>query len=1038
MDAIRAEEFLATVIRPHAFPLRQLLRVEVAHFGQRIALERALASRMREVEVGYRWGPVWSTAWFRVRGTLSRAFRGHRTLLRFSSGTEACVWVDGAPFAGLDPYHDTAPLVPTDWQSRTRARGGERVDVWIEAACNLPLGATTFWWDQPEQRARWSEAKPGRVEAAEAVAIDEEVWQFCERFDWLRRQLFSGAESSPRTHDLARGLAAVIRAIPAGKASRASILSQRSALDRLLRGAGEAANETTCVAIGHAHIDTAWLWRIDETKRKCLRTFATALRNIERFDHFNFLCSQAQQYQFVKEESPALFAGIRKAVAEGRWEPSGAMWIEPDATAPSGESFIRQIVHGTRWWGREFPSAPRQRILYLPDTFGFPACLPQIMAKAGLDTFITNKIIWSDTNRFPHVSFRWRGLDGTKVLAHFTPGHNYNSDFLPADLTAARDNIERLDHGRTRTYLQPYGWGDGGGGPDPAQIERTRNAARCEGLPKTRHTSASAFCDTLHREAALADLAGDPMPVWDGELYLEAHRGTYTSQRWIKQANRRCERLLREVELLAVIAPLPRRELKVLIAELDRLWKVVLLHQFHDILPGSSIGPVYDDARAAMGDAETKLRDLRARGLARAQSRAGGAHGAMGARLVFNPASVASGGVPACAVGAPAAESRDESLAASAGTRTRVLGNAFMRVALDRHGRISAITSAHGTTLPARGRALNELVLYEDRPRRWEAWDTDKEYAQKPSPVTTPCTMRASLRGGVARIEVRRTLGERSKITQTYELGAWCDTLVIRTRLEWREERTLLRALFPTRIRTRSALFGTQLGHLTRDAHRNTSWQQAQFEVPGHDWMSLSDGATSIAIVDDGIFGRSAVDGELGLSLVKSPNFPDPKADRGVHEFTYGVRIGDATEANAWAAAERINRAVEVLASSRTTSATRAASATSAVRAVSASNARTLQLVSIASSLDRDSVEVLAIKPADDASGDAILRVVDRSGAPQQLLMHWREDVRDVVECDFFERPLGRARSAVKGGTSVASLGAFEVASWRVGIGGPR
>ena len=291
--------------------------------------------------------------------------------------------------------------------------------------------------------------------------------------------------------------------------------------------------------------------------------------------------------------------------------------------------------------------------------------------------------------------------------------------------------------------------------------------------------------------------------------------------------------------------------------------------------------------------------------------------------------------------------------------------------------------------------------------------------------------MRASLRGGVARIEVRRTLGERSTITQTYELGAWCDTLFIRTRLEWREERTLLRALFPTRIRTRSALFGTQLGHLARDAHRNTSWQQAQFEVPGHDWMSLSDGATSIAIIDDGIFGRSAVDGELGLSLVKSPNFPDPKADRGVHEFTYGVRIGDATEANAWAAAERLNRAVEVVASSRTTRATRAASATSAV---SASNARTLQLVSIASSLDRDSVEVLAIKPADDASGDAILRVVDRSGAPQQLLMHWREDVRDAVACDLFERPLRKARSAVKGGTSVASLGAFEVASWRVRI----
>ncbi len=1013
MDAIRAEEFLTTVIRPLATPVRQLLGVEVAHFAARLPFEEVRKARRRPVELGYRWGPVWSTAWFRLHGSLPRAFRGYRTMLHFSSGTEACVHCDGTPFSGFDPYHDTAPLIPSQWKSRARAKGGERIDVWVEAACNLPLGATTFWWDQPEQRARWNEAKPGRLESAEVVAIDEEVWQFCERFDWLRRQLWSGAAQASRTNDLARGLAAIIRAIPAASATREVVLRQRSALDRLLRGRRDHESATTCVAIGHAHIDTAWLWRIDETRRKCLRTFATALRNIERFDHFRFVASQAQQYQFVKEESPGLMAAIKRAVAAGRWEPMGAMWVEPDATAPCGESFIRQIVHGTRWWNREFPGAPRQRILYLPDTFGFPACLPQIMAKAGLDTFITNKIAWSDTNSFPHVSFNWRGLDSTSVLAHCTPGHNYNSDFLPADLSLAEGNIERLDRGRTRIYLQPYGWGDGGGGPDPSQIERTKNAARCEGMPRTRHTSATAFCDALHEEASRSEAAGSPLPVWDGELYLEAHRGTYTSQRWIKQANRQCERLLREVEMLAVLAPPPRAALKRLVGELDGLWKTVLLHQFHDILPGSSIGPVYDDARRALGDAVTRLQALRSAGHSRAAARVG-VRG--GERLAFNPASVACGGLPACAVGVPEKGGKDDAIAASAHLLT--LSNSFMRVKLDPLGRVREIVTAHGATRPAPSRAFNELVLYEDRPRRWEAWDTDKEYLEKPTPVVTRCTTRASVRGGIARIECTRRLGRASALTQVYELASWSDTLVIRTRLDWREERTLLRALFPTRLRSRTALFGTQLGHISRDAHRNTSWQEAQFEVPGHDWMSLADGATSFAVVDDGIFGKSAVDGELGLSLAKSPNFPDPTADRGVHEFAYGIRVGDASDANAWVSAERLNHPPQ--------------SIKARAGKVGHSQPQSLQFVAINSSLGAESVEVLALKPADDGSGDVILRVVDRSGGAQRLHLTWRDGARTVMACDFFERPLRGTRLAMTAGASVASLGAFEIASWRI------
>ena len=1011
MDAIRYEEFNKDIIEPLAWPIRQSVRLDVAHFSKRVHRASAVRQRTKPVEVGYRWGPIWSTAWFRIRATLSKDFRGHRVLLRFSSGTEACLWVDGVAHAGLDPYHDTAPLLPLDWRSSQRARGGERVDEWVEAACNLPLGATTFWWDQPEQRARWREAKPGRVEFAELVAIDEPVWQFCQRFDWLRRMLSGGAAECSRTNDINEGLRAIVRAIPARSASRDHVLAQRSALDRLLKGRAGAAQRTHCVAIGHAHIDTAWLWRIDETRRKCVRSFATALRNIERFPHFRFLCSQAQQYQFVKEESPELFEEIRGAVKRGRWEPNGAMWIEPDCTAPSGESFIRQIAHGSRWWTEHFGAAAPQRFLYLPDTFGFPACLPQIIAKAGLDTFITNKIIWSDTNRFPHVTFNWRGLDGTEVLTHLTPGHNYNSDFLPADLKLADANIERQDRGRTRSYLQPFGWGDGGGGPDPMQIERTRSANICEGLPSVSYSKAGDFCGLLHAEAREAAKRGAEIPVWDGELYLEAHRGTYTTQRWIKQANRSAEKLLREVEMLAVLAPMGRKDERALLAELDTLWKVVLLHQFHDILPGSSIGAVYDDARKAMGDAIARLTKLRAAGLARA----GVALGGPAKRLAFNAASVASGGLSACSVGVPPRAARDPALAA---TKSRLI-NGLLDVRFDSLGRVTEIHSLDGNFRPAKGRVFNELVLYEDRPRRWEAWDTDKEYLEKPTRVRTPCKLTASVRAGVARLTVERSLGACSSIRQTYELQPYSDVLIVRARLDWREERTLLRALFPTQIQSNSARFGTQFGHIDRATHRNTSWQEAQFEVPSHDWMSIGDGARSIAVLDDGIFGKSAHGGTLGLTLAKSPNFPDPSADRGIHEFTYAIKVGDGSAQTAWPDAERLNRGLGSSSVDREQSAT-----------------PSLRFVTVHTMDGGDGVEVSALKPADDGSGDVIIRLVDRSGGPMAVLLEWHRPIARAVCCDSFERALKRNAPAlrVSDGRTTLALKPFEITTIRLSV----
>jgi alpha-mannosidase len=1035
MDAIRAEEFFGTVLMPLATPQSHPLQVSVTQMRDRVGQEegwRTVQRRGIPVGVGFRWGPVWSTAWFRVRGRVPASFKGERVLLRFSSGTEACLWRDGQPVAGFDPYHDTATLWPARWSGRERARGGERVDLAIEAACNMPLGATTFWWDQPEVRARWAESKPGRLERAELVTFDEAVWTFAQRFDWLRRMLWSGRADDPRTNDIRAGLAAIIRAIPANGCTREHVLAQSRLLDSLLHGRAGAEHPAECAAIGHAHIDTAWLWRIDETRRKCVRSFATALATIDRFAHFRFLCSQAQQYEFVRQESPALFARILDAVHAGRWEAAGAMWIEPDGTCPSGESFIRQIMHGTRWW-REHVGGPasRQRLLYLPDTFGFPACLPQIMARAGIDTFITNKMIWGDTNRFPHVTFRWKGLGDTEVLTHFTPGHNYNSEFLPSDLTSAAANIESQDQGRVRTYLQPYGWGDGGGGPDPAQVERTRSAMRCEGMPTVRHVTAHDFCGTLHAEAAEASAAGRPLPVWDGELYLEAHRGTYTSQRWIKRANRHAEELLRAVEMLAVLAPMPRVAERALLAELDALWKVALLHQFHDILPGSSIGPVYDDARRELGRAVARLEALRDEGLARVAAGSGGGHA-----LLLDPVRAAimvDAGRRATA-GAGSAASRDVSAS------DRGLRSGAMLAEFDRQGRLTRLSDGSREFAARDGQAVHELALYEDRPRRWEAWDTDREYAEKPIAITSPSTVTSGVRGGTPWLRVERALGAASRIVQMHELRPGERMLRISSRLEWREERTLLRALVRTGIACRSARFGTQFGWLDRDAHENTSWQRAQFEVPGHGWMCMHDGSSGLAVLDDGIYGKSARHGTLGLSLAKSPNFPDPAADRGTHEFAYALMPLDAHERSPSAAAERFGRPpLQVRGTGRSAAVRVARDGTGRGTAPSSTaSARGGDVIGSVPGFARvdaaGHVEIAALKPADDGSGDVILRLVDHSGAPGRMLVGFEAPVQRVVRCDLHEVPLRGREGAVamRAGAASIDAGPFEIVSLRI------
>ncbi|MCC6677533.1 MAG: alpha-mannosidase [Phycisphaerales bacterium] len=911
----RYKVFLRDVLEPAVYGPTAPLKIEAAQFAPSDTdpptYEQARAATYRPVELGWAWGPKWSTAWFRLTGAIPDSMRGRPVALRFSSGTEALLWsADGVPVHGLDSNRDAIRLFES-------ARGGVPIRLHIEAACNHPFGVLGFDWDPPELRRRWESPTPGLLERADLAVLHPLLWDLRCAYAFAIALLLELPTDQSRHHQLNASLRRATNLI-LDTDPEASARPALEILNETLR-ISAAGSAPTGHAVGHAHIDTAWLWPARETKRKCLRTFATVLRNMERFPDFRFLCSQAQQYAWVEERSPALFEQIRARVAEGRWEPGGAMWIEPDANIISGESLIRQILHGERYWRSRFGAAGRQRFLYLPDTFGFCPALPQIMAQAGLDTFITNKMIWSQFNTFPHTTFRWRGLDGTEILTHFTPGHDYNASNTPKQLRHAETHHRNRDQGRAGAsrapgparFLQPFGFGDGGGGPTDWSIRYTQLAADCDGLPRMKLSTAGEFCDGLHADHASLRAAGEDLPVWSGELYLELHRGTLTTQARIKRANLRAEQSLRLAELLCANSPTGGPMAR---AELDEAWKLTLLNQFHDIIPGSSIGPVYDDAIKDHARIEAIATGIIERSIPGWIERLG-TDGIAEPIAVFNPGSRPRSGI--VEVAGPGGEKRPVFAsevpalgiavvdagaglpcpvhAASAGDSV-TLSNGVLTAVIDAYGRITSLRrGAAGREVCAAG-PLNQLVLYEDRPTMWDAWDIDWFYAQKPCPISAGT--RADVRilsAGPARadVEIAMPVGESSRLTQIFRLDVGSPRLDIITRVGWHESRRLLRALFPTDVVSDHATYGTQLGHIRRPTHRNTSWDMGRFEVCAHRFADLSEPGFGLALLADCKYGYSAHDSTLGLSLLRSPKWPDPDADMGDHEFTYALMPHD-------------------------------------------------------------------------------------------------------------------------------------------------
>ncbi len=886
----------------------EVTSIEMAGPTERISFEAAGSLDFRPVEIGRALGPLWASYWFKVTARIPADWAGARVDLYWDTVSEALLWLDGRSSAGLNIGRRTARLMEA-------AAGGETLTFQVEVACNRAFGREAGGTVP-------GKADPYRLAACEIRRFDPEAWRLFHDFEILRQleadrapsqtaRSFGGAVTNlvrPALDPtwagrLLHGLNRVCNLVdpedvstwPAGQEILAGLLATRN---------GDAGHELS--AIGHAHIDTAWLWPIEETRRKCQRTFATVVGLMDAYPDFKFAASQACQYAAIEEADPDLFARIRAKVTAGQWIVVGGSWVEPDCNLPSGESLCRQFLYGQRWFERAF--GRRCAVFWNPDVFGYAGQLPQLMREAGMNRFLTQKLSWNRFTVPPHHSFRWRGIDGSEVLTHFPPADTYNGVATVEELRYHGANYKDADRSVDGLYL--FGHGDGGGGPTAGMIETLNRARDLQGVPRATIRDPDAFFDRL--EAGADDLA-----TIEGELYFEYHRGTYTSQAEVKRLNRLIEGRLHTVDYLATAATLsglaaPGRE------AIEALWRVLLVNQFHDILPGSSITAVYErthrELRQLARDADRLTTDLLA---ALTDSKAADAAPIPINTLGFPRAEVAVAPngepcfvvAPAFAAGRVAAPTETVRLTEEAGGGLRLENDRLIAVLTVGGALRSLIHRATGRETLA-GEA-NRIVLFDDRPTAYEAWDIDP-FALETARDAPPAHARAVLAGGTLRAEVRfdRRLGKASKMSQTVRLDAVSDHLEFDTTLDWRDRRTLVKAVFPLSCRAPRATYETMFGAVERPTHANTDADLAMYEVPGHRWADLSEPGFGVSLLSDARYGYSVFGGQMALSLIRGPTVPDPAADIGEHRFRYGLypHPGDWRAADTVAHAARFNR----------------------------------------------------------------------------------------------------------------------------------
>jgi alpha-mannosidase len=758
--------------------------------------------------------------------------------------------------------------------------------------------------------------------------------------------------------------------------------------------------------MGHAHIDTAWLWPIEETRRKVRRTFATASDLLRRHPQFRHVQSFAEYYRGLEDDDPALLDAVKADVAAGRWEPVGGLWVEPDINMPSGESLVRQALYGQLYFQRTF--SKRHSAAWLPDTFGFTPALPQILIGAGLTSLYTVKIGWSETNRFPHTRFWWQGIDGSRLLVHHMihPEDNYNGQVTPrALLRVWRNNADKQAASET---IYPIGFGDGGGGPTAEMIAAQAALADFPLVPATRFASVADYYAKAREEAEAAGIE-----TWAGELYLEYHRGVLTSQARTKRLHRQAEQALVAAEFLSCAAhilggPAP--------ASLEPQWRTLMINQFHDILPGSSIPEVYartEPELAGVVAAAGAVADAALDGLAEQLGGEGEAAllvvnpdaGARPLRLV-SPSPIPGGQVAedgfvlaASGIVAPMSVAVVRPTSSNhVAVEARALENEHLRVEFGDDGTLTRVFDKQFSREALAGRG-NQIWAWRDQPRVYDAWDIEGDYRRSGEEVTAQSIEIAEAGGQRGALRIVRRFRD-STITQSVRLWPASKRIDFATRLDWRDRRTLLKAHFPLAIHADHATFECAFGVQHRPTHRNTSWDAAKFEVAAHRFVDLSEPGYGVALLNDGRYGHEALGSDLSISLVRAPTLPDRLADEGAHAFTYSLlpHAGSWWDAGVLAEAEDLNRPLMF-------------------RSVRAEE-RSTPIVSVAGAR----VGLGALKPAEDGDG-LILRLYEPAGARGPIEIDPPVGWSVAGETSLLEDPIAPPSDHIR---------PFEIRSWRL------
>lgn len=788
--------------------------------------------------------------------------------------------------------------------------------------------------------------------------------------------------------------------------------------------------------IGHTHIDVAWLWTVAQTREKVARSFSTVLKYMDEYPEYKFMSSQPALYQFLKERYPETYEKIKERVKEGRWEPEGGMWVEADCNLTSGESLVRQFLYGKKFFKDEF--GIDSRILWLPDVFGYSGALPQIMKKSGIKYFMTTKLAWNQINKVPYDTMMWRGIDGSEIFTHLitTLGvgqseadffTTYNGMLHPDAILGGWHRYQNKDI--NNDILIAFGYGDGGGGPTREMLETSKRMEKgIRGIPKVRQEFAGNYFEELEERVE----GNKSLPVWEGELYFEYHRGTYTSMGRNKRSNRRCEQLLMDAELLEVLTGTSEKE------EMDKIWRTVLLNQFHDILPGSSIAEVYEVTKKEYAEIESRLAEMIAEKLNLLMD------GGQDKISVFNtlgfdrndvvslgdchaaaltdesgkiyPVQETAQGAVAYITDIPAKGGKTLQLLDTVkeeASRIQITENGietpFYRISIDENGLFTSIydKECDREVLKA-GEKGNLLRMYEDKPMHYDCWDIDMYYSEKYWDAEKADKIQWTEEGPVrATLEIQRTISN-SVIKQEIHFYADSRRIDFSTWVDWKEHQHLLKVHFPVNIHSDEATFEVQFGNLKRKIHGNTSWDEARFESCGQKWMDISEGHYGVSLLNDCKYGYSAKDSNIALTLIKSGIDPNKTADQEEHVFTYALY----PHKEMWSAAGTVQEAYKLNQPAYATKGELKNTGKSFI------------------STDKDNIIIETVKPAENGDG-MIVRLYDCENSLTKATLTFAEGMLESVEeCNLMEEK--EADIEACGNSFTVSVKPYEIKTYRV------